>query len=400
MQISPDWLHERSLQLIMERFHSQGFEVYCVGGCVRDALLGENCSDIDLATNARPHDLPKIFGTKPWTGDGNMFVSEEGFSLYPTGVAHGTWTVKHGERTFEVTSYRKDVDTDGRRATVLFADTMEEDAERRDFTFNALYMDRWGEVFDPTGTGIADLYKGLVRFVGSAQERVAEDYLRILRYFRFYARFGRGEPDREAFVACQQGARFLPKKVSKERIWDEFGKILRLYSLSEALWQMQSAGVLALFSGTTTHALSHVLFRERLFFLEPNWVARYVAIFGKSEDFPMSNADRKKIRAANDAVGAYLLPQAALAHKYGEDAATSACLLTAREYRSSEIMRGSVAEMPLSSKDLINSGVEPGPAMGKLLSIAKDYWYSTDLRANKESLLRTAFDELEHTDGS
>lgn len=400
MQISPDWLRDRSLQLVMERISAQGFEVYCVGGCVRDAMLGEDCSDIDLATNARPHDLPKMFGTKPWTGDGDMFVSEDGFSLYPTGVAHGTWTVKHGDQTFEITSYRKDVDTDGRRATVLFADTMEEDAERRDFTINALYMDRWGDVFDPTGTGVEDLRKGLVRFVGSAQERVEEDYLRILRYFRFYARFGRGKPDREAFDACQQGAKRLLKKVAKERIWDEFGKILRLYSPSEALWQMDAAGILPLFGGRAAYTFSHVLLRERKFNIDPDWVARYVAVFGTYDDFPMSNADRKQILAANNAANDYELTQGALAHKYGADAAISACLLTEREYRGSDIMRGSVANMPLSAKDLMNAGVEPGPVMGKLLAMAKQYWYTTDLRAKQEGLLIAAMDELVHTDGS
>jgi len=395
MQLSPDWLRERSLQLVMERIATQGFEVYCVGGCVRDAVLGEGCADIDLATNARPHDLPKMFGTKPWTGDGDMFVSEDGFSLYPTGVAHGTWTVKHDDHTFEVTSYRRDVDTDGRRAVVKFADTMEEDAQRRDFTINALYMDRWGHVFDPTGTGIEDLRKGLVRFVGSACERVSEDYLRILRFFRFYARFGRGAPEKTSFNACQQGVWGLINKVANERIWDEFKKILKLYSPAEALWQMEAAGLLKAFGfACAGDQLSSVLKSERKYQLEPDWVARYIAVFGAYENFPMSNVERKAIKAAGQAALEIELTRGALAHKYGKSAATSGCLLANRGYSDASVERGSVAIMPLTSKDLLDHGLEPGPDLGKALAAAKQYWYSTDLRATQEGLMIAAMDEV------
>lgn len=434
MKLQPTW-NNSAYDHVMERLHAEGFVAYAVGGCVRDALLGYSPNDVDVATNARPHDLPKVFGTKPWDGDNEVRTSDDGIALYPTGVAHGTWTVRVGEDTVEVTTFRRDVDTDGRRATVEFANTIEEDALRRDFTMNALYLDKDNEVQDPTGQGVYDLYQGHLRFVGDADERIKEDYLRIMRLFRFHARFGRGSMNRDAWEAAARYRKGLSEgfstlataglpaspeyskmlgkpeavtaPVSKERIWDEFKKTLALTNPAEAVWEMSATCVLEEvlgFSTPTMDAFSRVLKNERMYKLEPNWVWRYTALVLDGDvPFPASNVEKKRIAAAADALNAWdnrpMCP-AAMSNKFGPEAATFVCLVRELPYKSSDIDRGALKEMPLTARDLMESGVPQGPALGKLLAAAKKFWYDTDLRATKENLLIVAMDELVHTDGS
>lgn len=404
LQLAPTW-ENKAYTHVMRRLHEEGFVAYAVGGCVRDGLMGLEPKDVDVATNARPHDLPKLLGTEPWDGDTTVRTTDDGVALYPTGVSHGTWTVRVGDDTVEVTTFRKDVDTDGRRATVEFANTMEEDAMRRDFTMNALYLDWQFMVHDPTGTGVEDLRQGRVRFVGNADERVKEDYLRIMRLFRFHARFGRGPMDRDAWEAAKRHRAGLSVRVSGERVWDELKKLLSLHSPAEALWEMDATGVLREVLGVRVPGVMGALFaNERLYNLKPNWVHRYTAL--KLDDdvpFPAANAEKKRVTAAHAALEAALdrgWGLAALSKEFGPEAATHVALRGVRVYTGSDVDRGAVAEMPLTARDLIEMGVEPGPVMGKLLAVAKAYWYSTDLRANKDTLRTVAMDELVHTDGT
>ena len=202
-----------------------------VGGAVRNALLGEPVEDIDIATDARPGqvvDLARAAGLKP----------------VPTGIEHGTVTVVADGRGFEVTTFRRDVETDGRRAVVAFSDRIEDDAARRDFTMNALYAEPSGEVLDPVG-GLPDLSARRVRFVGDPDRRITEDYLRILRFFRFHARYGRpGAADAEAVAACARHAQGL-SRISRERIGAEMRKLLSADDPVEAVRLMETTGVLA-----------------------------------------------------------------------------------------------------------------------------------------------------------
>ena len=202
-----------------------------VGGAVRNALLGEPVEDIDIATDARPGqvvDLARAAGLKP----------------VPTGIEHGTVTVGADGRGFEVTTFRRDVQTDGRHAVVTFSDDLAEDARRRDFTMNALYATRTGEVLDPVG-GLPDLAARRLRFVGDPAQRIAEDYLRILRFYRFLACYGRpGAADAEAVAACARHAQGL-SRISRERIGAEMRKLLSADDPVEAVRLMETTGVLA-----------------------------------------------------------------------------------------------------------------------------------------------------------
>ncbi len=210
--ITGDWISETGTLKVMKMLTDAGHQAYFVGGCVRDALAGRDVGDIDVTTDARPERVTEL-------------ARARGLHVVPTGVDHGTVTVIVG-RPFEITTFRRDVETDGRRAVVAFSDTLEEDALRRDLTINAIYADQRGQISDPVG-GQADLAAAHVQFIGKAEERIREDYLRSLRFFRFYALFGDEAqgPDPEALAAISANLPGLDT-ISKERVGVELLKML------------------------------------------------------------------------------------------------------------------------------------------------------------------------------
>ena len=208
----PEWMRTPGAQDVAAALSGGGAPVRFVGGCVRDAVLGRRAKDIDLATPEPPQRVIDL-------------LARAGIRAIPTGIAHGTITAVVGREHFEITTLRRDVSTDGRHATVAFTDDWAEDAARRDFTINALFCDADGTLFDPMG-GLADIKTGTVRFVGDAAMRIAEDHLRILRFFRFFAHYGKGEPDSDGLAACTRLAPTL-KALSAERIAAEILEIGR-----------------------------------------------------------------------------------------------------------------------------------------------------------------------------
>src|SRR5690606_38179337 len=200
------------------------------GGCVRNALMGEPVADIDIATTETPQEAQALLEAK-------------GIKVVPTGIDHGTITAVTPTRHFEITTLRVDVATDGRRADVAFTQDWVADASRRDFTMNALYCDADGTVHDPLG-GREDIKARRVRFIGDAHERIREDYLRILRFFRFHAWYGKGEPDAASLRACAEEKEGL-RQLSGERVRDELLKIASADNAGEAFRQMAAAGILA-----------------------------------------------------------------------------------------------------------------------------------------------------------
>ena len=221
----PSFLAEPALAAVMATLP----EARVVGGAVRDALACRPITDIDLATSRTPEEVTKA-------------LQEVGIRVVPTGIDHGTVTAVLGERSFEITTLRRDVETDGRHAIVAFTDDWRTDAARRDFTINAMSMARDGKVFDYFG-GIADLRAGVVRFVGDPATRIAEDHLRILRYFRFFARYSSGPADAASLAAIRAGASRLGN-LSPERVWSELSRILALPDPRCAVALMAELGVL------------------------------------------------------------------------------------------------------------------------------------------------------------
>jgi tRNA nucleotidyltransferase/poly(A) polymerase len=225
-----DWLRENHLQRLLEVLGKEGQQARIAGGAVRDALLGRTVADIDIATTTLPAETVRR-------------VEAAGFKAVPTGIEHGTVTVVAGGRPFEVTTLRADIETDGRRAKVSFGRDWKLDAERRDFTINALYAEADGTVIDLVG-GVADIEARRLRFIGDAETRIREDFLRILRFFRFFAWYGEGRPDAEGLKACARLKEGLDL-LSAERVWIELKKLLAAPDPSRALLWMRQAGVLS-----------------------------------------------------------------------------------------------------------------------------------------------------------
>jgi len=376
MKFSPPWLSLPEFQEACMVLEQHNFEAYAVGGCVRDAIAEVPCNDIDIATDAPPHKLLQMF---KWFG----------FKTYPTGIDHGTITICKGDQTFEVTTYRYDVATDGRRATVEFAKTMEEDAQRRDFTMNALYMDRGGNVYDPTGTGVDDIVEGVVRFVGDAEQRCREDYLRIMRLFRFHAKYGIDELHPDAANAAWKHKYALPTVVSGERVWSELKKILDLPEPFQAIAEMNRLGVLQeILPNADMKAFFAVQMAERTNLFSASWTRRFYALHGNAIPFPHANNEQKHLDKIAEALDMQY-PIAVSTHLYGKLVAKDAHALriSCGGWSHGEAARGENAQFPVRAADLMQLGFEPGPEMGKALQDAKEIWIETGLTAEKDDLL-------------
>jgi poly(A) polymerase len=225
-----DWLADKYLQKLLAALKQGGEEARVAGGAVRNALIGQPVADIDIAATTVPEETIRR-------------AAAAGFKTVPTGIEHGTITVIAGGKPYEVTTLRADVETDGRRAKVIFGRDWKADAERRDFTINALYAEADGTIVDLVG-GIADIEARRLRFIGDAEARIREDYLRILRFFRFFAWYGEGRPDAEGLKACARLKDGLAQ-LSAERVWSELKKLLSAPDPSRALLWMRQAGVLS-----------------------------------------------------------------------------------------------------------------------------------------------------------
>ncbi|HCL64495.1 MAG TPA: CCA tRNA nucleotidyltransferase, partial [Rhizobium sp.] len=227
---SEPWFRDPALRRVLDLLNADGGEARVAGGAVRNSLMGIPVADIDIATTLEPQDVVER-------------AAAAGIKAVPTGIDHGTVTLVTDGKGFEVTTLRRDIATDGRRATVAFGKDWQTDAERRDLTMNALYADAQGEVIDLVG-GLADVEARTVRFIGDADERIAEDYLRILRFFRFFAHYGNGRPDTDGLKACAR-ARSKLATLSAERIWAELKKLLSARDPGRALLWMRQSGVLS-----------------------------------------------------------------------------------------------------------------------------------------------------------
>ncbi|WFU00553.1 CCA tRNA nucleotidyltransferase [Rhizobium sp. CB3171] len=223
------WFQDGALQRVLALLNGDGGEGRVVGGAVRNSLLGLPVADIDIATTLLPEAVVER-------------AVAAGIKAVPTGIAHGTVTLVVDGKPFETTTLRRDIETDGRRALVAFSDDWQADAERRDLTINALYASADGEVVDMVG-GLADLERRNIRFIGDAATRIAEDHLRILRFFRFFAHYGSGRPDAGGLRACA-AARSKIATLSAERVWSEMKKLLAAKDPGRALLWMRQVGVL------------------------------------------------------------------------------------------------------------------------------------------------------------
>lgn len=343
-------------------------QVRLVGGVVRDTLAGVATKDIDLATPLAPEAVMAA-------------LKAAGLKAVPTGLAHGTVTAVAEGRPFEITTLRRDVATDGRHAEVAFTDDWREDAARRDFTINALYADPvTGEVFDYFG-GLADLEAGIVRFIGAPLQRIAEDHLRILRFFRFHARFGSGGPDAASLSACQTRANDL-MALSRERIAMELLALLALPNPAPTLALMIESGIFVPVLPEIADAapVTHLVTREAEAGIAPDALRRLCALIAPdpalAEDIAnrlkLSNAQRKRMiavaaRAAEDASA----PRA-LAYWQGVEVAIDRLLLGNGDPRP--LMDWTPPRFPINGGAIVARGVQAGPEVARILQSAERQW--------------------------
>ena len=369
MKLDPnEWLDRPGIKRLLKALDAKGGHARFVGGAVRDFLLGEHPDDLDLATTHPPEKLVRL-------------LEKAGIKAVPTGIEHGTVTAISSGTVVEVTSLRADVSTDGRRATVAFTDDWQQDAGRRDFTINALYADPFsGELHDYHG-GLDDLKSRTVRFIGEPLQRIAEDHLRILRYFRFHARYGHGDPDPQALQACTERANDL-MALSRERIADELLKLFALDDPTPTVRLMLDRGlfvpVVPEIDGADRLAALVEMEREAAVATDP--LRRLAALLPADPEIAsrvagrlkLSNkAKRRLVSAAEPSLG---LNSRALAYRIGTESAADRLLLAGEPGEASAIAGWTPPRMPISGGKLIARGIPEGPQVARTLHRIEEKW--------------------------
>ena len=371
------WRTRPGMDRLLAALDAKGGATRYVGGCVRDALLGLEQSDVDLATRLTPNEVVKR-------------LEAARIKAVPTGIAHGTITAVAAGTPVEVTTLRQDVSTDGRRATVAFTDDWTADAARRDFTINALSADPLsGEVFDYFG-GLADLEARRVRFIGDPLQRIAEDHLRILRFFRFHARFGTEAPDAEGLEACAARANDL-MALSRERIADELLKLLALADPTATVELMIRRGIFrpVLPEIESADRLQALVSAEQVNGIAANPIRRLAVLLPIDPDVAASVAAR--LRLSNKlaarlaaAAGTALDAPERLAYRIGTAEAIDRILLHGTPDPALKQLEGwQRPRLPVSGGDLIAMGLQAGPVVAKTIQAIEEEWMQAGFPADK-----------------
>ena len=375
------WLTSLATRAVITALEAAGGPgcVRFVGGCVRNALMGQPVDDIDLASRLLP-------------GDAIQALKAASLKVVPTGLAHGTVTAVSAGQPYEITTLRRDVSTDGRNATVAFTDDWIEDAARRDFRLNALYADASGVVHDPTGQGVADAREGRIVFVGDPETRIREDYLRILRFFRFFAWYGRGEPDATGLEACADLAEGVDR-LSAERVSKELLKLLAAPDPRPSVRAMARAGVL---DRVLPGAVDLIAF-ERMVGIADDPVLRLSMLSPGSPDaiddmarrLRLSNTVRDRLRRmAGDEADLDMTDREARAvlYRIGRDAFRDRVLraeaTTDRSGDGARLLdlaeRWIIPRLPVGGRQVAAAGLPAGPETGRILAAFEAGWIADD----------------------
>lgn len=382
----PDWMTDYRTVKLMRVLggYEPTPEALFVGGCVRNTLLGKPVSDIDITTIHHPLQVIEK-------------LKAVGLRYAPTGLEHGTVTAIVDDGVFEITTLRKDIDTDGRHAVISFTTEWEVDAQRRDFTINTLLASPEGAVYDPTGQGLADLDAKRVVFVGDPAQRIAEDFLRIFRFFRFHAQYGENAPDAAALKACGDLAHNIPS-LSRERITQEFLKIMDVPDPSATLQLMVKSGVAPCLEKTFKENVLRSLCELQGRHEAKDIMARLLAIGDMKPNYfedglMFSNAQKKHLESL--ALGLALLKRPTkkklreLIYRIGNRMALQTYLLKLTQKNDLpnlellDIARyWQAPEFPIKAMQLIDAGVPQGPMLGQRLKALEDKWIAKDFPAN------------------
>jgi poly(A) polymerase len=391
------WMRAKETRAVLDALASAGGEARFVGGAVRNALLNRAVDDIDIATPLLPDDVMRA-------------LKAAHITAIPTGIEHGTVTAILDRKAFEITTLRRDVSTDGRRATVAFSTDWAEDAGRRDFTINALYASGDGELFDFTG-GLDDLDKGRVCFIGDPLARIREDYLRILRLFRFHAWYGKGDIDEDARCAARAGRAGL-KRLSGERVQKEMLRLLAADNPSPVLEAMAADGILAeiVSDHVNLDRIERLVAIDAANFFPPDSVLRLAALLPPEPTVAAAVAERLRLSNENrdrivDLAGAR---ETIVPHLPVRDVRRLLYQLGAQRFRDRVLLRWAedpkpghtVAwrallalgdawirpHFPLTGRDAIAAGVPQGPLVGRVLAEVEEWWIAADFTDDRFSL--------------
>ena len=388
-RLNADWLKAPATRQVIDALEAE--RAGCarfVGGCVRNSIMGRPVDDIDIATQLRP--------------DQTLAALEAaGIRAIPTGIEHGTITAVIEGEPFEITSLRRDVETDGRRAVVAFTEDWAEDAKRRDFRLNALYAAPDGEISDPVGGGYEDALAGRVIFIGDADERLREDYLRILRFFRFNAWYGAGI-DADGLAACHRQREGLAK-IARERIWKELKKLLAAPAPRNAVEAMVESGVLdaVLPAHHGVETLHNLELTEQLTGAQPESMLRLMALLPRSapavqqtqEALRLSNEESARLTAwaadnLPDPVGMKSTKLRATLYWHGKQAVVDRAMLAGADVR--DLLAAARAwrepDFPIGGDDALAIGLK-GEEIGLALSRVAKAWVESDFDLDRDALL-------------
>lgn len=387
--LSADWLNADDTRQVIAALHAARPDcARFVGGCVRNTIMGREVDDIDIATQLTPEQTLAA-------------LEAADIRAIPTGIEHGTITAIVDGKPFEITSLRRDVETDGRRAVVAFTEDWAEDAQRRDFRLNALYAAPDGEIFDPAGGGYDDALAGRVIFIGDANARLREDYLRILRFFRFNAWYG-AEIDLDGLAACARQRGGL-EKIARERIWKELKKLLSAPKPRRAVEAMGESGVLdaVLPEHRGAEGLHDLELTEQLTGVQPDPMLRLMALLPRSalavqqtqQNLRLSNHDAERLTmwAADnlpEPVGMKSRELRATLYWHGKQAVVDRAMLAGADIRDllAAIRAWRRPDFPITGDDALAAGLE-GRAIGEALSRVAKVWVESDFFMEREALL-------------
>jgi poly(A) polymerase len=394
-----DWLKRPATRAVIGALEAaRGGGARFVGGCVRNTVMGRPADDIDIATQLTPDEVIAA-------------ARRAGLQAVPTGIEHGTVTVIAEHAPYEVTTLRRDVATDGRRATVAFTQDWAEDAARRDFRLNALYASPDGEIFDPTGEGLADARAGRVIFIGDAETRIREDYLRILRFFRFNAWYARAALDETGLAACaalQSGLDDL----SAERVWKETKKLLAASDPRSAINAMERTGVRARVwpEAERIGRLERLIEIENNLFLDAEPMARAAAMLPSqagaralARRLQLSNEERARLVAAlgdDERIVSFMSMREMhrALYRIGRRAFEDRVLMgwaddpkerTATQWRALLALAGTweAPTLPMTGDEVMAAGVPAGPLVGQVLREVETWWIDADFPDDKLALV-------------
>lgn len=393
------WLREPEAQAVLAALSSEGGEARFVGGCVRNALLGEPVRDLDIATTERPERVMALLAAR-------------GIKSVPTGIAHGTITAVTENHSFEITTLRVDLATDGRHAEVAFGTDWVKDAARRDFTINALYAEADGTVHDPLGTGRADLAQRRVRFIGDAATRIAEDYLRILRFFRFHAHYGRGDADDAALRACAAAKNNL-LSLSGERVRAELLHILEADEAVAALRLMAASGILSIVlpEAVRMDRLERLVDIEANQLFRCDGILRLASLLDTDEAGVNALADRLKLsNRERERILAMLTDQTKIVCYLSMREVRRALYRLGTELFKDRAMLGWAGDrknhnafqwraliamadgwdrpvLPLTGSMIMAAGVPEGPEIGRVRNEVEEWWIDSDFIDDEFSII-------------